>query len=30
LNPYRIGRQVNESVSGKAPEGDILMPKQVQ
>jgi hypothetical protein len=30
LNRYCIGHQVYEGISGKTPEGDLLMWKQVQ
>jgi hypothetical protein len=29
LNRFRIGRQVDEGISGKAPKGDLFMPKQL-
>ena len=29
LNRFCIGRQVDQGISGKAPEGDLLMPKQL-
>jgi hypothetical protein len=28
LNPFCIGRQVNQGISGEAPEGRLFMPKQ--
>jgi hypothetical protein len=29
LNRFCIGHQVNQRISGKTPEGDLLMPKQL-